>query len=155
MEWWFFISARRLVMLYISTKFCEIISNGIKVIERTRFLYWKFQRGIIPQKNVGGVTVVNLCTSSDHALHLCQVSWNYLERYQSYRADTNDQPLTDGRTDRRTDTQKFGGYNIIPRHFLWRGIKTLYDNGRNMVNPVTHSQQPIFITLNCLTMAYL
>ena len=33
------ISARRLVMLYISTKFCEIISNGIKVIERTRFLY--------------------------------------------------------------------------------------------------------------------
>ena len=29
------ISARRLVMLYISTKFCEIILNGIKVIERT------------------------------------------------------------------------------------------------------------------------
>ena len=27
------------VMLYISTKFCEIISNGIKVIEWTRFLY--------------------------------------------------------------------------------------------------------------------
>ena len=33
------ISARRLIMLYISTKFCEIISNGIKVIEWTRFLY--------------------------------------------------------------------------------------------------------------------
>ena len=33
------ISACRLVMLYISTKFCEIISNGIKVIERTPFLY--------------------------------------------------------------------------------------------------------------------
>ena len=44
------ISASRLVMLYISTKFCEIISNGIKVIERTRFLYRKFQRGINPQK---------------------------------------------------------------------------------------------------------
>ena len=27
------------VMLYISNKFCEIISNGIKVIEWTRFLY--------------------------------------------------------------------------------------------------------------------
>ena len=27
------ISARRMVMLYTSTKFCEIISNGIKVIE--------------------------------------------------------------------------------------------------------------------------
>ena len=38
-------------MLYISTKFCEIISNGIKVIERTA-------------KKAGGATVVNLCTSS-------------------------------------------------------------------------------------------
>ena len=63
-----------MVMLYIYAKFHEIISNDIKVIERTRFLYRKFQRGIIPQKNVGGVTVVNLCTSSDHALYLCQVS---------------------------------------------------------------------------------
>ena len=44
------ISARRLVMLYICAKFREIISNGIKVIERTQFLYGKFQRGIIPQK---------------------------------------------------------------------------------------------------------
>ena len=25
-------------------------------------------------KNVGGVNVVNLCTSSGHALYLCQVS---------------------------------------------------------------------------------
>ena len=45
-------------MLYISTKFCEIISNGIKVIERTRFLYRKFQRGNNSAKNVGGVTVL-------------------------------------------------------------------------------------------------
>ena len=40
----------RLVMLYISTKFCEIIPNPIKVIERTQFLYCKLQRGIMPQK---------------------------------------------------------------------------------------------------------
>ena len=33
------LSACRLVMLYTSTKFCEIISNGIKVLERTGFLY--------------------------------------------------------------------------------------------------------------------
>ena len=78
------ISARRLVTLYISTKFCEIISNGIKVIERTRFLYRKFQRGIIPQT----MTVVDLCTSSGHALNFYQVLRNYLKRYQSYRADT-------------------------------------------------------------------
>ena len=44
------ISARRLVMLYISSKFCEINPNGIKVIKWTRFLYGKLQRGIIPQK---------------------------------------------------------------------------------------------------------
>ena len=37
-------------MLYISTKFCETILNGIKVIERTVFLVRKLQRGIIPQK---------------------------------------------------------------------------------------------------------
>ena len=83
----------------------------------------KISKGNNSAKNVGKVTVFNLCTSSDRALHLCQVSWNYLERYQSYGPDTNVQPLTDGRTDGRTDTQKFGGYNIIPRHFLWRGIK--------------------------------
>ena len=84
----------------------------------------KISKGNNSTKNVGEVTVVNLCMSSDHALHLCQVSWNYLERYQSIGADTKDQPLTDGRIDGRTDTQKFGGYNIIPRHFLWRGIKS-------------------------------
>ena len=38
------------VMLYICAKFHEIILNGIKVIERTRFLYGKLQRGIIQQK---------------------------------------------------------------------------------------------------------
>ena len=70
------------------TKFCEIISNSIKVIEQTPFLYWKLQRGIIPQKNVGGATVVNLCMSSGHALYLCQVSWNNIKRYQSYRVST-------------------------------------------------------------------
>ena len=32
------------VMLYISTKFCEIISNSIKVIEPTRF-YMKISKG--------------------------------------------------------------------------------------------------------------
>ena len=87
MEWPVLISARCLAILYISVKFCEIIANSIKVIERTWFLYRKLQRGIISQKNVGGVTVVNLCTSSGHALHLCKVSRNYLERYQSNGAD--------------------------------------------------------------------
>ena len=60
------ISARRLVMLYIYVKFHKM--------ERTRFLYGNLQRGIIMQKNVGGVTIVNLCMSSGRALFLCQVS---------------------------------------------------------------------------------
>ena len=83
------------------------------------FSILKITKGNNSAKNVGGVTVVYLCTSSGHALYLCQVSRNYLERYQSYGADTNDDPLTDG----RTDTLNFGGYNIIPRHFFVAGHK--------------------------------
>ena len=49
---------------------------------------WKITKGKNSAKNVGGATVVNLCMSSGHALYLCQVSWNNLERYQSYRVDT-------------------------------------------------------------------
>ena len=49
---------------------------------------WKITKGDYSAKNVGGVNVVNLCMSSGHAIYLCQVSWYYLERYQSYRADT-------------------------------------------------------------------
>ena len=60
-------------MLIISTKFYEIILNGIKAIKPTQFLNGKLQRGIIPQKYVGGVTVVNLCTSSGHAYYFYQV----------------------------------------------------------------------------------
>ena len=66
-------------MLYISTKFCEIILNGIKVIERTLFLYGKLQRGHNYAKNVGGVIVVNLCSSSGHALYstkFCEIILN-------------------------------------------------------------------------------
>ena len=48
----------------------------------------KITKGNNSAKNVGGVNIVNLCMSSGHALYLCQLSWNYLERYQSYRADT-------------------------------------------------------------------
>ena len=48
----------------------------------------KITKGNNSAKNVGGVNIINLCTSSGHALYLCQLSWNYLERYQSYRADT-------------------------------------------------------------------
>ena len=60
-------------MLYISTKFCEIISNGVSYRADTISIP-KISKGNNSTKNVGGVTVVNLCTLSDHALHLYQVS---------------------------------------------------------------------------------
>ena len=59
------IFARHLVMLYIFAKFHEIILNDIKVIERTRFLHEKLQRGIIPQK----------CRWSDRSLSL-HIVWS-------------------------------------------------------------------------------
>ena len=59
-------------MLYISTKFDEIISNGIKFVERTRFVT-KISKGNNSAKDVGGVTVVNLCTLPDHAFYFYQV----------------------------------------------------------------------------------
>ena len=60
-------------MLYICANFHEIILNGIKVIQRTQFLYGKLQREINPTKNVGGVRVVDLCKLSGHALYFYQV----------------------------------------------------------------------------------
>ena len=54
------ISACRLVMLYIYAKFHEIISNGIKAIEWTQFLYGKLQRGIItPKKQVEQLLLIS------------------------------------------------------------------------------------------------
>ena len=34
----------------------------------------KIRKGNNSAKNVGGVKILNLCTSSGHALYLCQVS---------------------------------------------------------------------------------
>ena len=68
------ISASRQVMLNICAKFCEIISNGIKVIKGDTVSILKITKRNNSIKNVGGATVVNLCMSSGHALYLYQVS---------------------------------------------------------------------------------
>ena len=60
-------------MLYISTKFCEIISNGIKNYRADMISILKITKGNNSAKNVGGVTVLYLCTSSGHALYFYQV----------------------------------------------------------------------------------
>ena len=70
----------------------------------------KITKGNNSAKNVGGVNVVHLCTSSGHALYLCQVSWNYLKRYQSYRADTiSILKISKG----NNSAQNVGGVNIV------------------------------------------
>ena len=70
----------------------------------------KITKGNNSAKNVGGVTVVDLCTSSGHALYLWQLSWNYLERYQSYRADTiSIWKITKGNNSAKNE----GGVNIV------------------------------------------
>ena len=48
----------------------------------------KITKGNNSAKIVGGINVVNLSTLSGHALYFYQVLLNYLEPYQSYRADT-------------------------------------------------------------------
>ena len=71
--------------------FYQVLWNYLKRYQSYRadtISILKITKGNNSTKNVGGVIIVNLCTSSGHALYLCQVSWNYLEWYQSYRADT-------------------------------------------------------------------
>ena len=52
----------------------KIFSDGIQVIERTRFFIGKISKGHNSVRNEGGVTVLILCTSSDGGLYLDKVS---------------------------------------------------------------------------------
>ena len=61
------------MMVYISTKFHENILGGIKVIERTD-VHNKNFKGQYFRKNVGGMSVLVVCTLSDDGLYLYQVS---------------------------------------------------------------------------------
>ena len=57
-------------MLYISTKFCDILER-YQSYRADMISILKISKGNNSPKNVGGVTVVNLCTSSDHGLYIC------------------------------------------------------------------------------------
>ena len=63
----------RLVMLYISTTFCDIYLKWYPSYRADTISIRKITKGNNFAKNVGGVTVVNLCTSSGHALYFYQV----------------------------------------------------------------------------------
>ena len=71
--------------------FYQVLRNYLKRYQSYRadtISILKITKGNNSAKNVGGVTVFHLCTSSGHALYFYQVLRNYLKRYQSYRADT-------------------------------------------------------------------
>ena len=74
MELRFFFSVHHLIMVYICTKFHENILEGIKVVEQTQFSKENISKGHNSIKNVGGVTVLVLCTSPDGDLYLYKVS---------------------------------------------------------------------------------
>ena len=71
-------SAYCLIVLYICVKFLENISNGIRVMERTRVHsrngYVQCSKGnkSVSRQNRGTVHV--FCTSSHDGLHWCEVS---------------------------------------------------------------------------------
>ena len=71
--------------------FYQVLWNYLKLYQSNKadtISIRKITKGNNSAKNVGGVTVVDLCMSSGHALYFYQVLWNYLKRYQSYKADT-------------------------------------------------------------------
>ena len=57
--------------------------------------------------------------------------------------ESGNEALTDGRPDGRT-LKRFGGYNIIPRHFLWRTIKMC------MITYMRGTVKKFVDNLNCL-----
>ena len=69
--------------------------DGITVIEPARR---KISKGHHSAKIVGRVSVLVPCTPSNNGLHLYQVSFKYLRRYENYGADTKS-----SRTERWTD----------------------------------------------------
>ena len=84
-------------VIYLSTSsghalyFYQVLRNYLKQYQSYRadtISILKITKGNNSAKNVGGVTVIYLSTSSGHALYFYQVLQNYLKQYQSYRADT-------------------------------------------------------------------
>ena len=70
----FFFSAHRLIVVYISTKVHEKYSRRYQSYRANTVFIRKFSKGHNSLKNVGGVTVLVLCTSSDDGLYFYNVS---------------------------------------------------------------------------------
>ena len=84
----FLITAHRLMILYtgICTKFKTKISRVSELLSKHRCIL-KFTKGLTYLKTIGGVRLPFLCTLSDDALYLYQVSKTYMKWLKSYWAD--------------------------------------------------------------------
>ena len=74
MELRYLFSAYRLIMLHICTMFHENISTVSELLRGYDFQYSKFPKGLNSIKDVGGVMVLDICTSSNDVLYLYKVS---------------------------------------------------------------------------------
>ena len=72
------------MMFYICVKFHENISNDFQLTEQTKVHGRKgyVQRAITSKSRQIRVTTYEFCTSSHGALNLCEVSSQYLKRFQ-------------------------------------------------------------------------
>ena len=72
----------------MSMKLHEIIFNGLQVIEGTQNYHCRISKENNSRNVLTRVKILVLCTSSDNALYLNEVSLKCLKRFSSYRADT-------------------------------------------------------------------
>ena len=130
-ELWFLYSALCLMVHYICMKFREHISNGIKVMERTRnclivlFICVRFYENISNNVQLtkrirvhGGNGYVQ-CSKGNNSKNRQTIVTDYVFCILSYGAlHLNYEAVTNGRTTGRTGTQNFGRYNT-PRIFFF------------------------------------
>ena len=117
-ELWFLSSAHWLMMAYISIKFRENILNGFQVMERTRIYHCQISKENNSKTVWTRVTVYTcmLCTLSDNDLYFYGVSWKYLERFSSHRANMIAWQ-TDRQTDRQPRQKQYVSTTVRGRHY--------------------------------------
>ena len=83
--------ANCIMEIYICIKFQENILSSFQVTVCTqryyRNHYFQTSKGHNSKSGLTRVTLLVFCTLSHYALHLCEVSSKYLERFSTYRVD--------------------------------------------------------------------
>ena len=92
----------RLIRIYTSYRIQQSgseVLDSIRFIKRTRFSYEKLQKGIIPQKIVGGILILVLCIFSDNGLYFSKFHENILNGIEVMERTRKVNRRTDGKTD--------------------------------------------------------